>query len=199
MSESKFETVSSLVDNYQASDDVFNELVKDNHMSETWQRYHLIGDAMRDELPHSLNIDMSAAIANAIAEEPTVLAPIAKANFSQTVKAKVVQFAKPFGQLAIAASAAGLMVIGVQQNVANNDSLIPNPIVQTVPFGGVAEPVSLNYQQNSRVSQQQAIVAQQRRFQALLQDHKQQLKFTALTEKTEKTENADKEVTNTAQ
>ena len=52
MSESKFETVSSLVDNYQANDDVFDELVKDNHMSETWQRYHLIGDAMRDELPH---------------------------------------------------------------------------------------------------------------------------------------------------
>ena len=194
MSESKFETVSSLVDNYQASDDVFDELVKDNHMSETWQRYHLIGDAMRDELPHSLNTDMSSAIANAIAEEPTVLAPIAKPSFSETVKAKVVQFSKPFGQVAIAASAAGLMVIGVQQNVANNDTLVPNPVVQTVPFGGVAEPVSLNYQQNNRASQQQAMVEQQRRFQAILQDHKQQLKFTALAEKSE---NAEKEVTNT--
>ena len=137
---------------------------------------------------------MSAAIANAIAEEPTVLAPISKASFSETVKAKVIQFAKPFGQVAIAASAAGLMVIGVQQNVAENDALVPNPIVQTVPFGGIAEPVSLNYQQNSRMSQQQAIVEQQRRFQALLQDHKQQLKFTALAEKPE---NAEKEVTDT--
>jgi sigma-E factor negative regulatory protein RseA len=193
MSESKFETVSSLVDNYQTNDDVFDELVKDNHMSETWQRYHMIGDAMRDELPHSLNTDLSANIANAIAEEPTVLAPIAKPSFTESVKAKVVQFAKPFGQVAIAASAAGLMVIGVQQNVAENDTLVPNPIVQTVPFGGIAEPVSLNYQQNDRVSKQQAMVEQQRRFQALLQDHKQQLKFTALAEKVE---NAEKEVTN---
>ena len=193
MSESKFETVSSLVDNYQTNDDVFDELVKDNHMSETWQRYHMIGDAMRDELPHSLNTDLSASIANAIAEEPTVLAPIAKPSLTESVKAKVVQFSKPFGQVAIAASAAGLMVIGVQQNVAENDTLVPNPIVQTVPFGGIAEPVSLNYQQNDRVSKQQAMVEQQRRFQALLQDHKQQLKFTALAEKEE---NAEKEVTN---
>ena len=193
MSESKFETVSSLVDNYQTNDDVFDELVKDNHMSETWQRYHMIGDAMRDELPHSLNTDLSASIANAIAEEPTVLAPIAKPSFTESVKAKVVQFSKPFGQVAIAASAAGLMVIGVQQNVAENDTLVPNPIVQTVPFGGIAEPVSLNYQQNDRASKQQAMVEQQRRFQALLQDHKQQLKFTALAEKEE---NAEKEVTN---
>ena len=132
-------------------------------------------------------------IANAIAEEPTVLAPIAKPSFTESVKAKVVQFSKPFGQVAIAASAAGLMVIGVQQNVAENDTLVPNPIVQTVPFGGIAEPVSLNYQQNDRASKQQAMVEQQRRFQALLQDHKQQLKFTALAEKEE---NAEKEVTN---
>ncbi|GAA6204211.1 MULTISPECIES: RseA family anti-sigma factor [Thalassotalea] len=193
MSESKFETVSSLVDNYQTNDDVFDELVKDNHMSETWQRYHMIGDAMRDELPHSLNTDLSTSIANAIAEEPTVLAPIAKPSFTESVKAKVVQFSKPFGQVAIAASAAGLMVIGVQQNVAETDPLVPNPIVQTVPFGGIAEPVSLNYQQNDRASKQQAMVEQQRRFQALLQDHKQQLKFTALAEKAE---NAEKEVTN---
>ena len=196
MSESKFETVSSLVDNYQASDEVFDELVKDNHMSETWQRYHLIGDSMRDELPSAMNLDLPASIANAIAEEPTILAPIAKVSLSQSIKAKVVQFSRPFGQVAIAASAAGLMVIGVQQNVANNEPLTPNPIIQTMPFGGVAEPVSLNYQSNNRVTQQQAMVEQQRRFQALLQDHKQQLKFTALANK-ESSENIKKEVTNT--
>lgn len=197
MSESKFETVSSLVDNYQTDENVFDELVKDNHMSETWQRYHLIGDTLRDELPQSLDLDLSATIAEAIAEEPTVLAPKAKASFTETVKAKVVEFAKPFGQVAIAASAAGLMVIGVQQNVAKDDSFTPNPVVQTIPFGGVAEPVSLNYQTNSRASQQQAMVEQQRRFQALLQDHKQQLKFTALASKESQQEKDNKEVTNT--
>ncbi len=187
MSESKFETVSSLVDNYQSDDAVYDELIKDNHMSETWQRYHLIGDSLRDELPESLNLDLSANIANAIAEEPTVLAPIAKPSLGEQVKSKVVQFVKPFGQVAIAASAAGLMVIGVQQNVAQNESIIPTPVVQTNPFGGVAEPVSLNYQQPNQVTQKQVLVEQQRRFQALLQDHRQQIKFAALTTK-EKTD-----------
>jgi sigma-E factor negative regulatory protein RseA len=181
MSESKFETVSSLVDSYQANDDVLNEIVKDNHLSATWQNYHLIGDVMRDEVGSTLNIDLSAEIANAIADEPTVLAPVAKTSFTETVKAKVIQFAKPFGQMAIAASAAGLMVMGVQQNVADNEILTPSQIVQTNPLGGIAEPVSLNFQQNTQLSQQQALVQQQRRFQALLQDHNQQIKFTAVS------------------
>jgi len=181
MSESKFETVSSLVDSYQANDDILNEIVKDNHLSATWQRYHLIGDVMRDEVESTLNIDLSAEIASAIADEPTVLAPIAKTSFTETVKAKVIQFAKPFGQMAIAASAAGLMVMSVQQNVADNEILTPNQIVQTNPLGGIAEPVSLNFQQNTQLSQKQALIQQQRRFQALLQDHNQQIKFTAVS------------------
>ncbi len=197
MSESKFETVSSLVDNYQSEDAVFDELIKDNHMSETWQRYHLIGDTMRNELPDSLNFDLSASIANVIAEEPTVLAPVAKTTFTSELKAKVVQLIKPFGQVAIAASAAGLMVIGVQQNVADNETLIPAPIVQTSPFGGVAQPVSLNYQKNSRATQQQAMVEQQRRFQALLQDHKQQIKFTSVASQENEVDKNNEEVTNT--
>ena len=97
------------------------------------------------------------------------------------LKAKVVQFAKPFGQMAIAASAAGLMVMGVQQNSADNDVLLPETqVVKTMPFGGVAEPVSLNFQQTSRTSEKQAFIEQQRRFQALLSDHHQQVKLSSV-------------------
>ncbi|WP_286234876.1 sigma-E factor negative regulatory protein [Thalassotalea sediminis] len=180
MSESKFETVSSLVDNFHHEDAVLDDVLKDNDMSDTWQRYHLIGDVLRDDVPTSIDIDLSDAITNAIAEEPTVLAPATKSSLSRTVKAKVVTLLKPFGQVAIAASAAGLMVLGVQTNVADNDTVTPYQVVQTgYAVGGVAEPVSLNFQQNTRVDKQQAIVEQQRRFQALLQDHKQQMKFSA--------------------
>lgn len=183
MSESKFETVSSLVDSYQAQEDaVLQDMLKDNDMSETWQRYHLIGDAMRDELPDELDFDLTDAIANAIAEEPTVLAPPAKSSIKDVLKAKVIQLSKPFGQVAIAASAAGLMVVGVQQNVANNETQAPYQVVDTGrAVGGIAEPVSLNFQQNARASQQPTLAEQQRRFHALLQDHKQQLKFAATT------------------
>ncbi|NQY35094.1 MAG: transcriptional regulator [Alteromonadaceae bacterium] len=188
MSESKFETVSSLVDNYQQDDATFDELVKDSELSDTWDRYHLIGDVMRNDIPQAFQLDLASSIAAAIEQEPTVLAPANTSkssqnepnNYTKILKAKVIQFAKPFGQIAIAASAAGLMVLGVQQNVATNDTITPSQTVQTIPFGGMLDPVSYNVNQPNRTSQQQAYVEQQRRFQALLSDHQQQIKLKSV-------------------
>jgi sigma-E factor negative regulatory protein RseA len=188
MSESKFEAISSLVDNYQATDQeseqAIDEILKDEHLSKTWQNYHLIGDVIRDEIPAALQLDLSAQIADALQDEPTVLAPNRVENKKpNNFKAKVVQLVKPLGQLAIAASAAGLMIIGVQQNVADNNEIItPNQIVQTKPLAGFANPVSFNYQQPVKAQKQVALeqrIEQQRRFQALLSDHQQQIKLSA--------------------
>lgn len=191
MSESKFETVSSLVDNYQQSSDGLDELLKDEKLSDTWDRYHLIGDVLRDEAPAEINLDIAGQIALALEDEPTVLAPVATKSFTQQVKAKVVQFSKPFGQLAIAASAAGLVVLGVQQNVAETDAVVPTQVVQTNPLAGFAEPVSFNYSQTSPSAQKEALVEQQRRFQALLSDHQQQVKLNALVKEAEQEEQAE--------
>jgi len=181
MSESKFETVSSCVDNFQHNDSTFDEIINDEHLSTTWDRYHLIGDVLRNDTPDILQLDLSAEIAKAIADEPTVLAPKTNNVFALKLKAKIVELAKPFGQIAIAASAAGLMVLGVQSNVAqNNETILPSQIVQTIPLAGIAEPVSLNYPQPDRASQKQAFIEQQRRFRALLSDHQQQIKLGSL-------------------
>lgn len=189
MSESKFETISSLVDNYRATDQeseqAIDDILKDEHLSTTWQHYHLIGDVIRDEIPSALQLDLSAQIADALQDEPTILAPNrVEGKSPNTFKAKVVQLFKPLGQLAIAASAAGLMIIGVQQNVADNNEIItPNQIVQTKPLAGFANPVSFNYQQPVKPQKQVALeqrIEQQRRFQALLSDHQQQIKLSAV-------------------
>jgi sigma-E factor negative regulatory protein RseA len=190
MSESKFETVSSCVDNFQHDENAFDEILNDEHLSTTWDRYHLIGDVLRNDIPDVLQLDLSSEIANAIADEPTILAPKANNAFVLKLKAKVVEFAKPFGQLAIAASAAGLMVLGVQSNVAqNNETILPSQIVQTIPMAGIAEPVSLNFQQPDIASQKQAFIEQKRRFHALLSDHKQQIKLGSLAVNVNKTDN----------
>ena len=204
MSESKFETISSLVDNYRVTDQesaqAIDDILKDKHLSTTWQNYHLIGDVIRDEIPATLQLDLSAQIASAIADEPTIIAPNLsneKSNEATSVnlKAKVIQLFKPVGQLAIAASAAGLMIIGVQQNVAdNNEIIMPTQVVQTKPLGGFANPVSFNYQQNSKSKQQAAIeqrIEQQRRFQALLSDHQQQIKLSAVKKNDSKETNTE--------
>ncbi len=181
MSENKFETVSSVVDSYQPNDEIIEDLLNDAHLSATWDRYHLMGDVMRGETSDVINLDLSSEIAAAIADEPTVLAPRTSNNLAAKFKAKVVHLAKPFGQMAIAASAAGLMVMGVQQNSADNNVILPeSQVVKTMPFGGIAEPVSLNFQQTNRTNEKQAFVEQQRRFQALLSDHQQQIKLSSV-------------------
>ncbi len=189
MSENKFETISSLVDNYhvpgQESEQAIDDILKDEHLSNTWHKYHLIGDVVRNEIPQALQLDLSSKIASAIADEPTVLAPSSSnSKVYRGLKAKVIQLIKPVGQLAIAASAAGLMIIGVQQNTADTNEIItPSQIVQTKPLGGFANPVSFNYQQNTKSQQQVAFeqrIEQQRRFQALLSDHQQQIKLSAV-------------------
>jgi sigma-E factor negative regulatory protein RseA len=96
------------------------------------------------------------------------------------------------GQVAIAASAAALMIVGVQHNVANNDLVTPSQVVQTMPLTGYANPVSFNvqsaeprYSSQSQQTPQQATnqqiaaqrVVQQRRLQALLSDHNKQVKL----------------------
>ncbi|MEI6893635.1 MAG: RseA family anti-sigma factor [Colwellia sp.] len=226
MSEIKLESVSSLVDNYTPSTDenmsahLIDNMLKDEELSATWQNYHLIGDVLRDEVPQSLQLDLSQTIADAIAQEATILSPnsstlthtstnesvddavsATKENEIQTTntvvdarqrfKAKIANLAKPMGQVAIAASAAALMIVGVQHNVADND-IIPNHVVQTVPLSGYANPVSFSVQSpqsdvsyQSKQYTQQAMneqiaverVAQQRRLQALLKDHKLQVKL----------------------
>lgn len=185
MSENKFEMVSSCVDNYQQHDKAFDEINDDSELSDLWGRYHLMGDIMRNEIPQMIQLDLSSQIADAIEKEPTILAPKTSNPSLVLVKEfknKVIQFAKPFGQIAIAASAAGLMVLGVQQNnVVNTDDILPNQIFQTNPLGGIAEPVSFNYQQTNRMSQKQAYIQQQRQFQALLSDHQQQIKLNAIS------------------
>ena len=178
MTESKFETVSGLVDNYQLTQDDVIEVSKNEQMSDTWSRYHLIGDVLRDEAPEKIDLDLSMNIASAIAAEPTVLAPQRK-TVSEKIKANVIKLVKPFGQVAIAASAATLMIMGVQQNVAQNEQVAPQQVVQTMPIFGTTQPVSLNVNSHeaTQEAKKQAYIEQQRRFQALLADHQQQLKL----------------------
>jgi sigma-E factor negative regulatory protein RseA len=185
MSEGKFETVSMLVDNYQATPERLDKILHDEELSTQWENYHIIGDVIRGETPNTIQLDLSDKIAAAIAEEPTILSP-KSAKHSPKVSLKprgtVVNLFKPLGQVAIAASAAWLMILGVQQaNVADADTAMPQQVIQTIPLGGIAEPVSLNIaEQPSQRAQQQAYIEQQRRFQALLIDHQQQIKLNSV-------------------
>ncbi|OUS23520.1 hypothetical protein A9Q98_14765 [Thalassotalea sp. 42_200_T64] len=179
MSENKFEAISALLDDNNVEQSLLNEVKDDDKLGDTWSRYHLIGDIMRGDSADFINTELANDIAVAIAAEPTVLAPVSRPTITQRAKAKVIQLVKPVGQFAIAASAAGLMVLGVQQaNVSDEGQIVPAQVWQPLPIGGIADPVSYNYSTQKNVpNQKQAYIEHQQRLQALLSDHNMQIKL----------------------
>ena len=68
------EWVSAAVDG-ELDEQTLAELAADADSHEQWRDYHMIGDAMRGELPQAVSIDLSDSIMAAIDEEPAIIAP----------------------------------------------------------------------------------------------------------------------------
>jgi sigma-E factor negative regulatory protein RseA len=111
MNEQKREQLSALVDDEltQEASSVIESLLEDNEAKETWARYHLIGDSLRGHFPGQIG-DISGNVSQAIASEPTILAP-AKTSANR----KSSDLMKPVMGFAIAASVAAVAIFNVQQ------------------------------------------------------------------------------------
>ncbi|MFB2638668.1 sigma-E factor negative regulatory protein [Shewanella bicestrii] len=159
------------------------ELAADTHSHNKWRNYHVIGDAMRGELPQAMALDLSASIAAAIELEPAIVSPQVSApevtvapqqvavNAGQS---RVVPLFKQFGQYAIAATVAMFAIVGVQNfNQTADDAASPSPVLITRPLVGSASPVSLQtgpVQQNQGYTNDQ-MNEQRRRINTYIQDH----------------------------
>ncbi|MCL1120657.1 MULTISPECIES: sigma-E factor negative regulatory protein [Shewanella] len=159
------------------------ELAADTHSHNKWRNYHVIGDAMRGELPQAMALDLSASIAAAIELEPAIVSPqvsapeVTAAPQQVAVNAgqsRVVPLFKQFGQYAIAATVAMFAIVGVQNfNQTADDAASPSPVLITRPLVGSASPVSLQtgpVQQNQSYTNDQ-MNEQRRRINTYIQDH----------------------------
>ncbi len=159
------------------------ELAADTHSHNKWRNYHVIGDAMRGELPQAMALDLSASIAAAIELEPAIVSPqvsapeVTVAPQQAAVNAgqsRVVPLFKQFGQYAIAATVAMFAIVGVQNfNQTADDAASPSPVLITRPLVGSASPVSLQtgpVQQNQSYTNDQ-MNEQRRRINTYIQDH----------------------------
>ncbi len=180
------EQISALMDGDLIDAEVLNELEMDSDLQATWGRYHLIGDAMRGDLPVNLQLDLSDSIMLALEDEPVILAPKPVQPVMPQVKpaGKVVplvrRFGQQMGQYAIAASVAAAVIFGVQQ-YQGNDGMPANPVLNTIPVGGSATPVSVHYpQEGNRATprqqglNEQEMQEQRERINAFLRDHQLQ-------------------------
>lgn len=185
------EQISALMDGDLSDAEVLNELEMDSDLQDTWGRYHLIGDAMRGDLPVNLQLDLSDSIMAALEDEPTILAPkpvetapvlqpaVAPVKTDANVVPLFRRVGQQLGQYAIAASVAAAVIFGVQQ-YQGQDGVPANPVLNTIPIGGSAAPVSVHYpqQDGARVRQQglteQQMQEQRERINAFLRDHQLQ-------------------------
>ena len=106
MTEQQRERLSALLDVQLEHDEISNEisrLIKQNGSREEWYRYHLIGDAIRQELGPVVDSRLAERISKQLEQEPVVLAPAAMPQKSGN-------WQKPAAGIAIAASVAIMAV-----------------------------------------------------------------------------------------
>jgi len=110
-------------------DQVLEQLSKNDQLQQSWQDYHIIGDAMRRSLPETMNFDVSASVAKALASEPNYLLPVAHEASPQTVRpqAKVTALPRrtvPAIGFALAASLSALAIFNLGSVAPVTDSMI---------------------------------------------------------------------------
>lgn len=107
----RLEQISAFMDGEadQPAETIMAGISNDPALRGAWQRYHLIGDAMRGQLPgHLTGPELAASIAAAVDREPAILSPASRR------KSPVQRALKPAAGLAIAASVAMVAIIGLR-------------------------------------------------------------------------------------
>ncbi|WP_158970425.1 sigma-E factor negative regulatory protein [Paraglaciecola sp. L3A3] len=169
----KFENLSAFIDGEVSSDNVVDAVKRDADLMQKWKNYHLIRDGLRQELPTELNFDIAAKVAQALESEPAILAP-KKTWRDIPLIGNVIPFAKQGGQMAVAASVAVAMILGVQHM---NQTEVEQPFSAAAPILGInggLSPVSFDA---TRSLPQTDTAEQKRRIHAYILDHKQQMRF----------------------
>ncbi|MGY5452634.1 sigma-E factor negative regulatory protein [Agarivorans sp. MS3-6] len=167
------EQLSALVDNELTDAALLELLANEPEHSEQWSNYHLIGDVLRGETPKYIDLDIAGNIAQALEQEPAIVAPKPQVTETKAPSGKVVSFFKYAGQYAIAASVAVAAIVGVQQYSYNDgDATQPLPVFSTVPVGGSVAPVSLQSNPLPRELTEAEVIEQRKRISAYLQDHR---------------------------
>lgn len=180
MSQRKFEDLSAFMDGASQDDKFLDDLLKDVELAQKWQSYHLIRDGLRKDLPNELQIDISVSVAEAIAQEPSIVAP-KKSKVKIPFFGEVVPLVRQGGQFAVAATVAVAVILGYQQfnQPIQEQPFSSAPIVPVAGIQGGLSPVSL---EQTRTVPRNDLVEQRRRLNAYLSDHKQQIRSKSLVE-----------------
>ncbi|MUL02251.1 anti-sigma E factor [Aliivibrio fischeri] len=183
------EQISAFIDN-EEMDNAFIESLSNTENAETWKNYHLIGDVMRGDAPDSKEWNIAANVALALEDEPahsmndTVTEFMPSQPTPSEAKKTLPSWLTQFGQVAMAACFSLVVIVGVQQYNGLEPSAIPASgdiqVLDTIPFSGSAEPVSLTRDSLvNKTSNEADVMEQRKRINAMLQDYELQLRLNA--------------------
>ncbi|GAD68942.1 sigma-E factor negative regulatory protein RseA [Vibrio proteolyticus NBRC 13287] len=189
------ERLSALMDGEMIDKALIAELGDDQESLQTWKNYHLIGDVMRGEAPEAPEWNIAESVALALENEPAHhlnhatnvthldAVRVEEQPAPQQARRQLPGWLSQFGQVAVAACVSLAVILGVQQYGGTDPSQPQNnqvPVLQTVPFAGSAEPVSLT---RDSIEKQHTgdinVQEQRRRINAMLQDYELQLRLNS--------------------
>ncbi|MBZ9610020.1 sigma-E factor negative regulatory protein [Rheinheimera maricola] len=191
--------LSAASDNQPLTKAQLDSLLTQAEYQDTLQRYHLIGATLRRETASALPNNFADDFAASLADEPVYQLQNDR-NLLQRIRMTVSAAAngrwlQPVAQGAVAAGVALMAVFGMQQyqQTGSADSLSPLPVLQTQPVAGFYTPVSLSQttvDDRFAEQEQQAMLEQQKRLQALLNAHRQQVRVLEQSQQASQTENS---------
>ncbi|MBD1565293.1 sigma-E factor negative regulatory protein [Vibrio sp. S12_S33] len=188
------EKLSALMDGEMVDKALIQELELDQESLQTWKNYHVIGDVMRGDAPVRVEWNIAESVALALESEPThsrlhsaSVVDIQHGNresqpTSSQARRQLPAWLSQFGQVAVAACVSLVVVLGVQQYSGSDPTATQGdqlPVLQTVPFTGSVEPVSLTRDSVKRHNNDANMQEQRRRVNALLQDYELQLRLNS--------------------
>ena len=183
MSSENQEWLSAASDNQPLNAAQLDRLLTDSTLQQQLERYQLMGAVLRRE-QSPLTADFAADFAARLEDEQQFhlqshrsLLRRLRQRFSEAANSRWLQ---PVAQGAVAAGVALLAVVGMQQyQQPAHESVSPLPVLQTAPIAGFATPVSLSQttvEDRFAEQERQAMLEQQKRLQALLNAHRQQVR-----------------------
>ncbi|MCC7412820.1 MAG: hypothetical protein IT495_14495 [Gammaproteobacteria bacterium] len=107
-------------------------LLQDDDTRQTWSRYHLIGDALRQMLPDRVDPGLARRISGCLVHEPTVLAR----------RRRLPPIGRPLAGLAIAASVAAMGIFVMDRGQGGAGQTPGQP--QVAGFAPVTAPAALD-------------------------------------------------------
>ncbi|EIV1774131.1 sigma-E factor negative regulatory protein [Vibrio vulnificus] len=187
------EKLSALMDGEIVDKALIKEIAQDDDVLASWRNYHLIGDVMRGEAPQQPEWNIAESVALALENEPahslhqqkvielTQMHPESQ-PLPQQARRQLPAWLSQFGQVAVAACVSLAVILGVQQ-YGGSDPAAPQadqlPVLQTIPFAGSAEPVSLTRESVEKSMSESSIQEQRKRVHAMLRDYELQLRLNS--------------------